>query len=67
MGKKILFERAKSSRYITVFEIAGHICVLEYINRKSREIGFVRDSGKFEITVFEIPVVDCLNIASSQV
>ncbi len=55
-GKEILFEIAKSSRWRC--SRTGLICVPNCIGKR-REIVFVRDRGKFEITVFEIAEVDC--------
>ncbi len=41
------------------FESTGFICVLYYKGKRG-EIGFVRDSEKFEITVYEITDFICV-------
>ncbi len=41
-----------------MFKITDLICVLNYTGKRG-EIGYIRDSGKFEITVFEIVGVQC--------
>ncbi len=47
---------------ITVFEIMGLICVLNYIGKQGK-VGFVCDSGRFEIAVFVMAEVDCITVA----
>ncbi len=41
-----------------MFEITGFFCEFDYIGKRGK-VGFVRDSGKFEIAVFDVAGVDC--------